>query len=57
MTNQELKLFIFSLVVNSSRTIIETYLHKLSVDIDTPYNDVVDEFNFYSEYRWNIEQA
>lgn len=39
------KYTIFNCIVNSSRTIIETYLEKLSIDFNIPYNDVVKDYN------------
>ena len=36
----------------SSRSIIKTYLTKLSNDFNIPYEKVVDDFNEYNMYVW-----
>lgn len=54
MTYNTFKLTIFDIIVNSSRTIIEMYLHKLSTDFDIKYSVVVQDFNEYSGNRWHI---
>jgi hypothetical protein len=35
---------------------IEQYLHKLSEDFNIEYNDIVEDFNIYNCYEWNIEE-
>jgi len=53
------KYTIFNCIVNSSRTIIETYLEKLSIDFNIPYNDVVKDYNEFEgimiiiDYKWD----
>jgi len=40
--------------VNSSRTIIEQALHKLEKDFNIPYSIVVNDFNEFNGYDWDI---
>ena len=54
MTYDTFKYTIFNIIVNSSRTIIHSYLHRLSVDFEIPYNRVIDDFNEYNNYMWKI---
>ena len=57
MNYNTMKEVIFNLIVNSSRSIIEGYLHTLSTQYDIPYNTVVDDFNEYDSYMWSIERT
>ena len=56
MTYNTFKLTIFSIIVNTSRSIIKAYLHKLSVDFNIPYSVVEKDFNEYDGYIWKIEE-
>jgi len=57
MNYNTMKEVIFNLIINSSRSIIEGYLHTLSTQYDIPYNTVVDDFNEYDSYMWSIERT
>jgi ribosomal protein S17E len=46
------KLRVFNIIQNTSKTIIERYLHKLANDFNIPYDIVLEEFNLYSCYMW-----
>jgi hypothetical protein len=56
MTYNTFKYTIFSVITNSSRSIIEAHLHKLSVDFNIPYNVVVKDFNEYDNHWWGIKE-
>jgi hypothetical protein len=57
MTYNTFKYTIFSVIANSSRSIIKAHLHKLSVDFNIPYSIVVKDFNEYDNHWWGIEQS
>jgi hypothetical protein len=49
------KFTIFNCIVNSSRTIIETYLERLAEDFNVPYNTVVQDYNKFEGVMIVIE--
>lgn len=55
MTYDTFKYTIFNIITNSSRSIIKSYLHKLSIDFSIPYSVVVSDFNEYDRFYWNIK--
>jgi|LGOV01.1.fsa_nt_gb urate oxidase len=54
MTYDTFKLTIFSVIHNSSRSIIEAHLYKLSIDFNVKYSVVVQDFNEYDNWWWTI---
>ncbi len=56
MTYDTFKLQVFAVHdLITTRTLIEQDLHRLSKQFNIPYNKVVEDYNIYNCYDWDIQ--